>query len=155
MSHLKDIEYYGEEVKDLLGTATFSDKLTEISAEKNDDIILRTFRSRIYGWTDADAETPAVNVMGLREEPISDEGAYRWVWYRYAIEGYVDGADPSILEKMTNRYAKAVKEVLKAKYGDSIGFVEGVIYSPVLKFEDVLYKTFSLEYKIRVMITNN
>lgn len=158
MSNLKDIEYYGEEVKALIGSSTYTDKLTEISTEKNDGLTLREFRTKKYGWVSKDEiETPIVSIIGLNEETISDEGTYRWVWFRYAIEGSIDGDDAEKLEKMTNRYAKAIKEVLKAKYGNNIGFVDRVSYSPVskLKGDNVLFKSFSIEYKIRAMIVTN
>lgn len=153
MGEYKDIEDYGIEIKALLGSSTFSAKLTEITTEKGDGLSLPVFRSLKYGWSDMEGETPALHVMGLREETIKDEDAYRWVWFRYAIEVYLTGDDVEKFEKMSNRYAKAIKEVLKTKYPD-IGFVDGIDYTPIFKYQDVLYKTCSIRYKLRVQVIN-
>lgn len=145
----KDIEYYGNEILDLLGSATFTSKLSSITAEKGNDFTLGAFVAKKYGWANMEAELPALYVMGLRDELVKDDGHSRWVLFKFAIEAYVTGDDPVVLEKMTNRYARAIDETLLDAYRNN-GLRTGIDYSPVLKYEDGLFKVCSIQFQLRV-----
>ncbi len=145
-----DIETVGQEIMGLMHGEIFASKLLSITAEKGDDIQLPNFLSRKYGWASMEAELPALYVMGLREELIKDDGLTKWVWFKYAIEVYATGADSQEIEKMTNRYARAVEETLCARYSDN-AFVNGIDYAPVLKYEDALIKVCSIAFQVRIL----
>lgn len=143
-----DIEAVGKEIINLLGSSAFSARLASIATEKADDITLDAFRSRRYGWSNQDAETPALHVMGLREDMIRDEGDSETIWFKYAIEAYVSGDDPQKLEKLTNRYARAIVETLMTNYQDK-GFKQSIEYSPTMKYEDSLFKVCSVNFWVK------
>lgn len=145
----KDIEYYGNEILDLLGSAAFAAKLSSITVEKGNDFTLDAFVAKKYGWANMEAELPALYVMGLRDELVRDDGDNRVVLFKFAIEAYVSGDDPEKLEKMTNRYARAIDETLLAAYKDD-GLRTGIDYSPVLKYEDGLFKVCSMQFQLKV-----
>jgi len=146
---LNDIEYYGMEILDLFGQTAFSDKLLLITVEKGNDFILDNFSCRKYGWANVEAELPVLYVMGLREELIKDEGNCRWQWFKYAIEVYIAGDNTEQLEKKVNRYARAIDEMLIAKYRDD-GMRTAIEYSPVFKYEDSLFKVCSILFQLKV-----
>lgn len=145
----KDIESIGKELLALLGTTAFSTCLTSITTEKGDNIALDAFACRKYGWADAEAELPALYVMGLREEPIKDDVKSRWMLFKFAIEVYETGADPEELEKKLNRYARAISETLLANYSED-GAIQVIEYSPVFKNQDSLFKVCSIQFNLRV-----
>jgi len=148
MNLLQDIEYYGKEIMGLLGDADFAAKLSSITTEKGSDFTLDIFASRKYGWASVEAEVPALYVMGLREELVSDAGYGRWMLFKFAIEVYDTGADTEELEKKLNRYARAISETLLAEYRDD-GTVVAVDYSPVFKYEDSLFKAVSIAFSLK------
>ena len=148
MDLTKDIESVGREILDLMGASTFANKLLSITTEKGNDIVLDNFASKKYGWASNEGELPALYVMGLRDELIRDDGYGRWVWYKFAIEVYVSGDDPEQLERMINRYARAIDETLLAKYRDE-GLRTSIDYSPVFKYEDSLFKVCSIAFQLK------
>lgn len=143
-----DIEKYGQEIIDLFGKPAFASKLLSITVEKGNDFTLANFSVRKYGWANAEAELPALYVMGLTDELIKDEGNCRWVWYKYAIEVYETGADAEQLEKKLNRYARAIDETLLATYKDD-GLRGLIEYSPVFKYDDSLFKVCSIKFQLK------
>jgi hypothetical protein len=145
----RDLEVVGNEILALMGKADFASKLSSITLEKSDDSTLANFTCRKYGWANNEAELPALYVMGLREELISDEGDYRWMWFKYAIEVYDSGADAQELEKRLNRYARALQETLLSEYKKD-ALITVVEYAPVLKNEDSLFKACSIQFQIKV-----
>ena len=145
----RDIELVGNELLSLFSSDEFIARLTAINSEKNDGVSLTSFVSKEYGWSEGNEETPAIRVLGLRDEPISDEGQHRSVWFKYAIEVYVSGDDATTLEKQLNRYARAINEIMILNYSED-GVWSGTDYAPTLKFKNALYKVCSLQYQIRV-----
>jgi hypothetical protein len=150
MDFSRDIEAVGKEIKELFKSSAFTARIAALNAEKNDGVTVGEFRSRKYGWSDTEAETPALYVLGLREELISDEGMGKWVWFRYALEVYASLDDPEKLELLSNRYARLIDETLSSTYRDD-GVVMGVEYSPTFKFEDGLFKTCSVQFRLKVL----
>lgn len=149
MNLQRDIESVGQEILDLFVTSAFSSCLSSITTEKGDDLALDNFTCRKYGWADAEAELPALYVMGLREELIRDDGHGRWIWFKFAIEVYNTGADAEELEKKLNRYARAISETLLAEYRND-GIIQNVDYSPVFKYTDSLFKVCSVQFNLKV-----
>lgn len=149
MNLTRDIEAVGQEILNLFATSAFSSCLSSITTEKGNDLTLENFIVRKYGWADAEAELPALYVMGLREELIEDKGNGRWMWFKFAIEVYDTGADPQDLEKKLNRYARALSETLIAEYRDD-GWIQMIEYSPVFKQADSLFKTVSMQFNLKV-----
>ena len=144
----RDIEVVGKEILDLLGTGAFSSCLSSITTEKGSDLTLGTFACRKYGWANAEAELPALYVMGLREELIRDDGNGRWMWFKFAIEVYDTEIDVENLEKKLNRYARAISETLLAEYREE-GVIQAIEYSPVFKHEDALFKVCSINFQLK------
>jgi len=145
----RDIESMGKEILDLFNTSVFASCLTSITTEKGDDFILPAFSVRKYGWAGNEAESPALFVMGLREELIKDDGNGRWMWFKFAIEVYETGDDAEQLEKKLNRYARAISETLLAEYRDE-GVIQAIEYSPVFKNQDSLCKVSSIQFNLKV-----
>lgn len=148
MNLQRDIESVGQEILGLFGKSAFSACLASIATEKGNDSTLGNFACRKYGWANAEAELPALYVMGLREELIRDDGNGRWMLFKFAIEAYDTGADPEELEKRLNRYARAISETLLAEYRDD-GTVQAAEYSPVFKYTDSLFKACSVQFNLK------
>ena len=149
MDLTNDLELKGNELITLLGSAGFNAKLTALIAEKKNTVPLPPFVSRVYGWSSREVELPALHVLGLREELIKDEGTCRWQWFKYTLEVYAGGDDKEVLERITNRYARAIDEILIETYRDN-GLRTNIDYSPVLRYEDNLFKACSIQFQIKV-----
>jgi hypothetical protein len=145
----RDIEQVGDEILALFGTASFSTKLTNIGAEKNDGITLDSFRHKAYGSPNIDAEIPALYVIGLKEELIKDDGNCRWDWFKYSIEIYVDGDDEEKIDRKLARYVRCVKQTLLETYSGD-GLITAVEYSPLLKNADGLFKANGITFQLKV-----
>lgn len=145
-----DIESIGTDILAYLGSEAFNNILTSINTEKIDAITLDAFRARKYGWASMEAETPAIYVLGTREETTEHQDHYRKMWYKYAIECYVQEDDAEKIERKLNRYARAVDEGLLTQYPHN-GFMMSIDYSPVMRYEDSLYKVCSMQYWIKVV----
>jgi hypothetical protein len=154
MNLSNDIEFYGDEILSFLGDSTFNGYLTDITAEKlslNSRVIeLIPFRKRGYGWIPNDPEVPSVYVMGLKEKIIEEGGGWQKLGYDYAIEACAAGDDSDALERITNRYARAIRQRLTIAYPNN-SYISEATYSPTLKSPDGLYKLCSLQFRLRVL----
>ena len=145
-----DIEDLGKEILTLLTGSSMTSKISDINIRKNDGILIEAYRNELYGWALEDPETPAIHVMGLQEELIRDNGEYKIVWCKYAIEIYEQGADSQTLEKQINRYGIVTNELLATNYSDN-GIVTKTDYAPTLQYESVLYKVCSVQFQVKAI----
>lgn len=141
---VRDIESVGQELIDLF-KSDLPAALNVIDAEKADDIILEDVVRFSYGVDLVSGEYPMLSVISMRETFESEHTR----WFHLSCELYTTSDDATALERMSNRYARAIKLTLRANYEDD-GFVDSCEYPPVLSRGDALYKGVAVLFRILV-----